>query len=101
MAAYVVLTYGILVIAGGFMGYAKAKSKPSLIAGGIFGVIVIIAALLMLKLNPIGSYLALAASVFLLLFFSRRFSATKKFMPSGLMVTLSLVTVLTLLTNWF
>ncbi len=100
MAAYVVLVYGILVVAGGIMGYAKAQSKPSLIAGGVFGLIVIVAALLMLKFNPAGRYLSLAASGLLLIFFSRRFNATKKFMPSGLMMALSLITVFTLLASW-
>lgn len=100
MAAYVVLVYGILVIAGGVMGYAKAQSKPSLIAGGLFGTIAIAGALLMLRQSAIGYYISLAAAVLLLAFFSRRFSATKKFMPSGLMMALSLITVLTLLTNW-
>ncbi|HEX9653226.1 MAG TPA: TMEM14 family protein [bacterium] len=100
MAAYVVLVYGVLVIAGGVMGYAKAKSTPSLISGGLFGVIVIIAALLMLQGNPVGIYVSLAAAFLLLIFFSRRFSTTKKFMPAGLMMALSLITVLTLLTKW-
>lgn len=100
MAAYVVLVYGVLVIAGGIMGYAKAKSKPSLIAGGLFGIIAIVGALLMLQQNDGGFYISLAASFLLLIFFSRRFGATKKFMPAGLMMALSLITVLTLLTSW-
>jgi uncharacterized membrane protein (UPF0136 family) len=98
MAAYVVLVYGVLVIAGGAMGYAKAKSKPSLIAGSLFGVIAIIGSLLMLQQNPLGIYLSLGTAFLLLIFFSRRFSTTKKFMPAGLMMALSLITVLTLLT---
>ena len=100
MTAYVVLVYGVLVIVGGVMGYAKAKSKPSLIAGGLFGIIAIVGALLMMQHNASGFYISLTASFLLLLFFSRRFSATKKFMPSGLMMALSLITVLTILTNW-
>ena len=101
MAAYVVLVYGVLVIAGGVMGYAKAKSKPSLIAGSLFGVVVIIGSFMMLQQYPFGTYLSLAASFLLLIFFSRRFSTTKKFMPAGLMMSLSLIAVLTLLTNLF
>jgi uncharacterized membrane protein (UPF0136 family) len=100
MAAYVVLVYGVLVIAGGIMGYAKAKSKPSLIAGGLFGIIAMVGALLILQKSASGFYISLAASFLLLIFFSRRFGATKKFMPAGLMMTLSLITVLVLLTSW-
>lgn len=33
-------TYAVLVAAGGVLGYAKAKSMPSLVAGLTFGVLI-------------------------------------------------------------
>ena len=44
MIAWLVLIYGILVAAGGVMGYAKSQSTPSLIAGGISGIALVGAA---------------------------------------------------------
>ena len=41
-AAIIVWVYGTLVLVGGVMGWAKARSKPSLIAGLVFGVALIV-----------------------------------------------------------
>ena len=35
--AMIVMVYGVLVLVGGVMGFVKAHSKPSLIAGLVFG----------------------------------------------------------------
>jgi len=45
------IVFGILTAFGGYMGYAKAGSKASLIAGASCGVLLIVAALL-LGLRP-------------------------------------------------
>lgn len=44
--------YGVLSLAGGVMGYVKAKSRASLIAGGLSGLILIGGALLAIN-NPV------------------------------------------------
>lgn len=44
--------YGVLSLVGGIMGYVKAKSRASLIAGGLSGVILIGGALLAAS-NPV------------------------------------------------
>ena len=41
IAVGVAAGYGVLSLAGGIMGYAKAKSRASLIAGGISGLVLI------------------------------------------------------------
>lgn len=97
MAAYIVLTYGVLVVAGGIMGYVKSKSLPSILAGGISGVLIIISSILMMNQSSAGSFLALALSVMLLIMFGLRFQSSKKLMPSGLMIILSLISLVTLL----
>jgi len=93
----IVLVYGLLVLAGGIMGYVKAKSLPSIIMGIIFGVFIIWSSTIMYKGDPLGTYLSLAASLILAAFFAMRFRVTKKFMPAGLMIILSVISVITLL----
>jgi len=93
-AGMVTAVYGALVLLGGLMGYLKAKSRPSLIMGGAFGVALTavgVAGTLDWKLAPVIAW-ALAAP--LLVFFAIRFARKKKFMPAGLIAALSLVAFL-------
>lgn len=96
MAAYVTFIYGVLVTAGGILGYAKKRSVPSLVMGGLFGLVVIACAILMFQENVLGAQVALGVSVFLAAFFAVRFWQSKKFMPAGLMVILSVIAAATL-----
>ncbi len=90
---YTVLIYGVLVLIGGVMGYLQAGSTVSLIAGGSSGVLIIITSLIMLKNRRAGYYSSLCLSVLLTIVFAFRFSDTQKFMPAGLMVIMSLLTL--------
>lgn len=101
MVATVVLIYGILVLLGGGLGYAKAKSLPSLLSGSVFGVLLIICSILMFQAKSVGTYTALLLSFFLGIFFAFRYKGSRKFMPAGLMIVLSLVTFIVLLTAIF
>ena len=53
--------FGLVAIAGGAMGYARAKSKASLIAGGVSGALLFIAGLLSPSIP--GFILALVVSI--------------------------------------
>ncbi len=81
--------YIVLLIAGGIFGFVKAGSKPSLIASSIFG-----ALLAMCALNIIPVHYATWLMGALVLVFGMRLIKTKKFMPSGLMVILTLLVLL-------
>jgi len=93
-AAAFILVYGALIFLGGVVGYLKAKSKPSLIAGGTFGMALVavgIAGLMHWSYSPrLGAILA----AFLLALFGFRYARKKKFMPAGLLAALSLVALL-------
>ncbi|MEY4550952.1 MAG: Transrane protein [Pseudomonadota bacterium] len=52
IAIAVAASYGVLSLAGGIMGYVKAKSRASLIAGGLSGLLLLGGALLALS-NPV------------------------------------------------
>ena len=79
--------FGLVAIAGGAMGYTRAKSKASLIAGGVTGALLIIAGLL--SPGVPGFVLALIVSVLLLIHFGRSYAAKRKPMPAIPMIVLS------------
>ncbi len=92
-AAYIVSVYAVLVGCGGLAGYRAAKSLPSLIMGSL-SFFVLLAAAHAIKIGlSWGLPLALALTLFLLVFFSLRFMKTRAFMPGGLMAILSLLTL--------
>lgn len=82
----VLWVYIALLLAGGFMGFVKAGSKASLIASSIFAAVL---ALFALGFLPFQYHLIVLA--ILLFFFGKRYLKSKKFMPSGLMVFLTIV----------
>ena len=96
--AIISILYGSLVLLGGWMGYKKAGSRPSLIAGAVSGTILWIAAFLSFAENPLGPRMALLVGLLLLILFGYRFAKGRKFMPSGLMAVASLVAVAAI---WF
>lgn len=93
---YIVFLYGILLVVGGLMGYLKANSLPSLIAGGGSGLLTIASAWAMLKHKPVGNLGAVILAFALTAFFSYRFYLTMSFMPAGMMALLSIVMVIML-----
>jgi uncharacterized membrane protein (UPF0136 family) len=91
--------YAAMLILGGWMGFVKAKSKPSLIAGATSGLIILLSILLMSQKGPAaraGCLLATLTALALSLFFGKRFAKSRKVMPGGLMAVVSLL-VFTLL----
>ncbi|HLO84244.1 MAG TPA: TMEM14 family protein [Nostocaceae cyanobacterium] len=84
----VALGYGILVLIGGIIGYFQAKSKVSLLSGGVSGLLIIFAALGQLQGLTWGLTLAALITGILVVFFAFRLVKTRKFMPSGLMIIL-------------
>mmetsp|Transcript_814 Transcript_814/g.1305 ORF Transcript_814/g.1305 Transcript_814/m.1305 type:complete len:97 (-) Transcript_814:1236-1526(-) len=82
----VVGIYGALLAAGGGMGYAKKKSLPSLVAGGGCGLFFIYAAQDVdgydFQCKVLSSLLCIGMSI--------RAGKSGKFMPAGMVATLSL-----------
>jgi uncharacterized membrane protein (UPF0136 family) len=101
MIAWLVLIYGILVAAGGVMGYVKADSKPSLIAGVLSGLALVGSAVAMMKgAYSAGWWISLIVALLLLgRFGSAVFSEGFKMMPAGLVIILSVIVIVALLTH--
>ncbi len=90
MANTILWIYIVLLIVGGVMGLVKAGSKVSLIMSAIFAVALSLCALGVIRW-PLGPDVLLGV---LLLVFVMRFVKTKKFMPAGFMIALTLLTLI-------
>ena len=85
------LLFGALTILGGVIGFVKAGSRASLIAGGVSGALILLAAwLVMSGQAQAGLILGLVISAVLEMRFLPAFLKTKKPMPAGMMAALSL-----------
>ncbi|MBA3322686.1 MAG: TMEM14 family protein [Pyrinomonadaceae bacterium] len=98
MVAWVILIYGLLVAVGGVMGYVRAQSLPSLLAGGISGLLLIGAAVAMMRGSfQLGWWAALIIALLLLARFGAAAVNEFKMMPGGLMIILSIIAIIALL----
>ena len=89
----VLWVYIALMWLGGLMGFVKAGSKASIIASSIFA-----AVLILFEVNILPFKYCWIILFVLLLFFGKRFMKGKKFMPSGLMLVLTVITLILLYT---
>jgi uncharacterized membrane protein (UPF0136 family) len=85
--------FGVLTIAGGLVGFLKANSTPSLIAGGISGLLVIVAGVLLRNNVMAGLILGGVVSLALAGRFLPAFLSTHKWMPAGMMAILSVIAI--------
>ncbi len=99
-AKFYFIVFGLLTIAGGIMGYVSKGSMPSIIAGSISGILLLVAAFLLPSHAVFG--LALAAVVALLLAgrFVPAFAKTGSLMPAGLMSILSVIGLIMAIAAW-
>jgi uncharacterized membrane protein (UPF0136 family) len=94
------LVFGGLTIVGGIIGYVKAGSLPSIIAGAITGVLLLIAGSLLSSNRSIGLATGFVVSLLLAAQFVPKFIRTGKVMPAGLMSVLSVIGVVVALVAW-
>ena len=95
-AAGMTAAYGVFSLAGGIIGYVKAKSRASLIAGSISGVLLMMSACGIQS----GSLMASAGGAVIALLLGARFLGTwlktRRLMPDLLMIGFSLATLILL-----
>jgi uncharacterized membrane protein (UPF0136 family) len=94
------LIFGALTILGGIIGYVKAGSLPSIIAGAITGVLLIIAGALLPQHRAAGLATAFVISLLLAAQFVPKFIRTAKVMPAGLMSILSVIGLIVAVIAW-
>lgn len=86
VASVTVLVLSLLTMVGGVMGFVKAKSKASLIAGVISGLALAGCFAYSLQAPRDGLMGALFVTGLLDIVFIMRYVKTKKFMPAGMML---------------
>jgi uncharacterized membrane protein (UPF0136 family) len=94
------IIFGLLTIAGGVVGYVKAGSTASIIAGSITGVLLLVAAFLLPEHRTIGFATALIVSLLLAAQFIPKFLQTGRIMPAGMMSILSVIGIIAAIVAW-
>src|SRR5579862_2943381 len=87
----VLAIYAVLLIVGGVIGLVKGRSRASLIAGVVSGLVAVGAALWIAGTNnERGGYaLGLTLAIVLFLFFGYRAAIARRFMPGGMLAIAS------------
>jgi uncharacterized membrane protein (UPF0136 family) len=88
-----IISYGVLAILGGIMGYVKSQSQASLVSGTISGLLLLLAGGLQVSGQSWGKYLGIAIAATLIVVFIVRLVKTRKFMPAGLMIMAGVATL--------
>jgi uncharacterized membrane protein (UPF0136 family) len=94
------IVFGILTIAGGVVGYVKAGSVASIVAGGITGVLLLVAAFLLPEYRIVGLATACIVSLLLAAQFIPKFLRTGRVMPAGMMSILSVIGIIVAIVAW-
>lgn len=97
MVVLATIVYGIALIVGGLVGYFQAKSVPSLISGSISGILILILSYLINQGVEWAFFVAGAIILALIIVFIVRLTKTGKFVPSGLMIILGVITLILLI----
>jgi uncharacterized membrane protein (UPF0136 family) len=88
-ASTVLWVYIVLLVVGGMIGFLKAKSQVSLIMSVSFAALLSLCALGII----FQTYVADILLAVLLIVFAMRLAKTKKFMPAGMMLIATLLTL--------
>lgn len=94
------IVFGLLTIVGGVMGYVKAGSTASLVAGSVSGILLLVAAYLLPEHLAVGLAIAGLISIALAGRFVPVFVKTGQIMPAGLMSVLSVIGVIMAIVAW-
>lgn len=92
--------YAVLLIVGGLVGFLKARSTPSLVAGLISGALAGGCVAVSGSNRMLGYGLGLALAMIMGIVFAMRYTRSRKAMPSGLLALISLVVVIALVVDY-
>lgn len=90
-ANWVLWIYIVLLVLGGLLGFLKAKSKVSLVTSLVFGALLALTTVPKLFQPESARIMATLVMAVLMLVFTVRLGKTKKFMPSGVILMITIV----------
>lgn len=93
LAVGLITFYGVFTLIGGIIGFVKAKSRASLIAGSVSGVALLVCAALMQRGSRPAAIAGLVIAVALGVRFLRTWREKRRVMPDLLMVVLSILSL--------
>ncbi|MBI3602755.1 MAG: TMEM14 family protein [Candidatus Omnitrophica bacterium] len=94
----ILIAYGIFLLVGGYFGFKKGSMIS--LAMGVGSGLLIFLGLWLMTLNPKGAWVFLSSvSGFLVLTFFLRVIKTQAFMPSGMLLGVSLLVLIFCLTH--
>ncbi|OGW87148.1 MAG: hypothetical protein A3C35_03150 [Omnitrophica bacterium RIFCSPHIGHO2_02_FULL_46_11] len=91
---FIITAYGIFNLVGGVIGYVKAKSAASLIAGSVSGLIFLASAYGVSQGIRAAYLISLLVALLLGIRFSKTWFKTRRLMPDLIMILFSLVTLI-------
>ena len=94
------IVFGVLTIIGGIVGYVKAGSVASIIAGSITGVLLLVGAFLLPEHRAAGLATALIISLLLAAQFIPKLLRTGRVLPAGIMSLLSVIGIIVAIVAW-
>jgi uncharacterized membrane protein (UPF0136 family) len=94
------IVFGVLTVVGGIIGYVSKGSVPSIVAGSVAGILLLVGALLLPNHLLAGLAIALIVSLLLAGQFVPKFIQTGKAMPAGMMSILSVIGIIMAIIAW-
>lgn len=94
------IVFGVLTIVGGIIGFVKAGSTASIIAGSILGILLLVGAWLLPTHTAVALGMLLVLSIVTAAQFVPKFLATGKPMPAGMMSILSVIGIVMSIVAW-
>lgn len=94
LATLILIVYGVFSVSGGVIGYVKAKSLASLIAGSISGFVMLVCAYQITKGSRAAMLVGLIVALLLGIRFFRTWLRNHRFMPDLLMIVFSVATLI-------
>lgn len=100
-AGLYLIFFGVVSALGGLMGFLKAKSKASLIAGAISGALLVVAGVLARQGHKAGPILGIVVALALVGRFGAVFARTRQMAPAGVMTILGAIAIVLSATAFF